>query len=302
MSDFLTIDYGNSIVKTNKNVSFNSQIVKTDKDNISFSDAIIINDDCYAIGQGEYENKRVKADKTYIEQFILYAIGCSTDENEVDVIFNLPINQLTSKQDIISKFSNKQFVFTINSQKYRKHLVQKSISICKVGVVAECVAAYYSLSNTVTPFILMLDIGSKTINFAAYTDIGEMDLKKSGTLDFGIHDFYQDIVNYYRKQKRISYSVSDIDKRIRNNKIVIPEELEISFIQRIKNGFEGLGFNDYNDYSIRCSGGGSIVLENSLLAEFDDIKVLENPLFSNVRGSEIIGEAIGFSKSPVKPL
>ena len=48
---------------------------------------------------------------------------------------------------------------------------------------------------------------------------------------------------------------------------------------------------DFDDYSIKCVGGGSLVLEESLKTGFNDAEILDNAIVRNVMGSEIIAEA-----------
>lgn len=289
----LIIDLGNSNVKTNLGVQFSSQVVQTSVNNVDFSDAIIYEDKCYAIGQGQYDNNNIKSDKKYVEQLVLYAIACCTKSEETDIFLHLPVNQLTMKPNLIQRLQDKSFNFKVNSHSYGIPLQERTVKIGKVGVVAEAVASYYSLGDEVTEFIVMLDIGSKTINYATYTQIGENDLEKSGTLDFGIHQFYEDVISYYKEEKHKTYTLSDINKRVISKKIDIPQFLSENFVDRIKNALRGKGFMDFDDYSIKCVGGGSLVLEESLKTGFSDAIVLSDAVNRNVMGSELILEALG---------
>lgn len=295
MSKFITIDFGNSIVKTNLGLIFNSQMVKTNVNNIEFSEAIIFNDECYAIGQGDYENNSEKSEKENLEQLILYAISCSTKEDKINLILNVPINQLSTKQDMINRLQNKEFTFIINSNLHNVKLVEKTIKVGKVAVAGEAIASYYTLNEDLDDFITILDIGSKTINYATYTEIGKIDLNKSGTLEFGIHYLYNMVIEYYKNERKITYTIEDVDKRVRAHRIYIPTELKLEFIKKIKNEMIGKGFTDYNDYSIKCVGGGSLVLKDTIEKDcFADAIVLEDALTRNVLGLELIGNTLGF--------
>ena len=294
MSTLITMDIGNSIIKTNKGITFNSQIMKTNVNNIEFSEAILYKDECFAIGQGEYENSMIKCDKNFLEHFVLYGIACSTKDDDVKLILSIPVNQLSTKENLINRLQGKSFSFIINSNEHNVKLIERSVKISKVAVVGESIASYYSLTDELSEFLTILDIGSKNINYATYTEIGKNDLLKSGTLDFGIHDFYNNIIEYYKNEKHITYSLSDIDKRVKSHRIFIPESMKKTFIEKIKNAITGNGFLDYNDYSLKCVGGGSLVLKDELEESFADAKVIDDPVLRNVRGLELIGNTLGF--------
>lgn len=291
MSTTLIIDLGNSKVKTSKGVQFNSQVAQTSVNKVDFTDAIILNDKCYAIGQGQYDNNNIKADKRYLEQLVLYSIACCTNDESVVLFLHLPVNQLSMKPELIGKLQGKTFKFIVNSNSYNVKLQERTVKIEKVAVVGESVAAYYSLGDEVTDFTVLLDIGSKTINYSTYTQIGENDLEKSDTLDFGIHQFYETLIAYYKDEKHKTYTLSDIDKRVVSGKIEIPQFLKDDFVDKIKNALQGKGFMDFDDYSIKCVGGGSLVLEESLKTGFNDAEILDDAIVRNVMGSEIIAEA-----------
>lgn len=294
----VTIDIGNSVFKVgadNELKQFNSMIKEIDINTMDFSEAIVYDDKCCAISQGDYVHDNFKATKSGLEQFILYAISTITDEVEVNLMLNLPVNQIANKELLKDRLQNKEFEFTINSPINGINKESKIIRINKVGVVGESIACYYSLDDdSVTDFIIIFDIGSKTINFATFTSIGVLDLDKSGTLDFGVHDLYEDVINYYKTEEHKTYTISDIDARVKANRIKIPKEIKENFVEKIQNGLKSKGFYDYEDYSIKVCGGGGIILENELSSALKDIEVLSNPLFRNNLGSKIIAEGLGF--------
>jgi plasmid segregation protein ParM len=301
MSKLLTIDIGNSVFKVgyeNTNKEFNSKIKKIDINTMDLAEAIVYEGECFAISQGDYVHNNFKADKEGLEQFILYAISTMIEARErettdVSLLLNLPVNQLSNKELLKTRLQ-KTYQFTVNSPLNGINKKSRNIRVTKIGVVAESVASYYSLEDELTDFIIMFDIGSKTINYATYTEIGVNDIAKTDTLDFGIHDLYKDVIDYYKSEYHRTYTISDIDARVKANKINIPSELKIEFINKIKNNLNAKGFTDYDDYSIKCCGGGSLVLGKELKTCFRDIQILENALFRNNMGSKLIAESIGF--------
>lgn len=297
MSELLVIDIGNSVFKISykdEMMEFNSKIKKIDINTMDFAESIIYEDECFAISQGDYVHDTFKANKEGLEQFILYAISTMIKDKEVldvNLMLNLPVNQLINKEILKSRLQN-TYQFTVNSPKNSLNKYARIVSIHKIGVVAESIACYYSLED-VTPFITILDIGSKTINYATFTEIGVNDIAKSNTLEFGIHDLYKDVIEYY-KQENKTYSIADIDSRIRANKIKIPKDIKENFIAKIKNGLLANGFLDFDDYSLRCCGGGSLVLGKELESGFSDVTILDNSVYRNIIGSKLIAESLGF--------
>jgi Actin like proteins N terminal domain len=294
----VTIDIGNSVFKVgadNELKQFNSMIKEIDINTMDFSEAIVFNDKCCAISQGDYIHDNFKATKSGLEQFILYAISTITEEVEVNLMLNLPVNQIANKELLKDRLQGKEFEFTVNSPLNGLNKEAKIVKINKVGVVGESIACYYSLDDdSLTEFIVIFDIGSKTINFATFTSIGVLDLDKSGTLDFGVHYLYENVIEYYKTEEHKTYTIADIDARVKANKIKIPKEIKENFVDKIKNGLKSKGFYDFDDYSIKVCGGGAIILGNELNSALKDVEVLSNPLFRNNLGSQIIAEGLGF--------
>lgn len=299
MSKLITIDIGNSVFKVcygDTKKEFNSKIKKIDINTMDLAEAIVYDGECYAIAQGDYVHSNFKADKEGLEQFILYAISTMIDEDDttdVALMLNLPVNQLSNKE-LLKVRLQKTYQFTINSPLNSINKKSRCIKVSKVGVVAESVASYYSLGEELTDFITILDIGSKTINYATFTEIGVNDIVKTDTLDFGIHDLYKEIADYYLKEEHKTYGISDIDARIKAKKIEIPTDIKIEFINKIKNNLKAKGFLDFDDYSFKACGGGSIVLGAELINNFSNLEILDNALFRNNIGSKLIAESIGF--------
>lgn len=297
MCKLVTIDIGNSVFKVSHDstrIEFNSKIKKIDINTMDLTEAIVFNEECYAIAQGDYVHNNFKADKEGLEQFILYAISIIDDDlSDVSLMLNLPVNQLANKELLKSRLLG-NYQYTVNSPLHGLNKKSKNLTISKIGVVSESVAAYYSLGDELSDFTMILDIGSKTINYATFTEIGVNDIAKSDTLDFGIHDLYKDVIDYFKTEHHKTYSIGDIDSRVKANKIQIPNEIKINFIEKLKNNLRAKGFMDFEDYSIKACGGGAIVLKNDLVKNFSDIEILDNALFRNNIGSQLIAESTGF--------
>lgn len=293
----VTIDIGNSVFKVgvdDKLKQFPSKIKEIDINTMDFTEAIVYDNKCCAISQGDYVHDNFKATKIGLEQFILYAISTITDEVEVNLMLNLPVNQIANKELLKDRLQDKEYEFTVNSPLNGINKEAKIIKINKVGVVAESMASYFSLDDErITDFIVVLDLGSKTINYATYTEIGVFDIPKSGTLDFGVHDLYEDIIAHYKTEHHKTYTISDIDARVRANRIKIPNEIKNDFIEKIKNGLKSKGFYDFDDYSIKACGGGAIILGEEIINSFAEAEILENPLFRNNMGNKVIAEGQG---------
>lgn len=292
----ITIDIGNSSFKVNGEEIFDSRIKEVDINCIDHAEAIVHNGKAYAIGQGDYIHNNFKADKENLDVFILYAIGkfASKTDDEFNLILNLPINQLANKEQLKSRFEGEYFEYSINSPSKNIKKEERMIKINKVGVVAEGLASYYSLNDDeLDSFITILDIGSKSVNYSTFTDIGVNDINKSNTLDFGIHDFYEDCIQHFKTIKHKTYTISDIDSRIKAKKIEIPKSIKVDFVKRIINSLQSKNFMDFDDYSIKGCGGGSLILQEELKEAFSDFTMLENPVFRNNIGTELIAENLG---------
>ena len=292
----ITIDIGNSSFKINGEEIFDSRIKEVDINCIDHAESIVYNGKAYAIGQGDYIHNNFKADKENLEIFILYAIGkvASSIEDNFNLMLNLPINQIANKELLKGRFEGEYFEYTINSPSKNIKSETRLITINKVGVVAEGLATYYSLDdNDLNPFVTILDIGSKSVNYSTFTEVGVNDIDKSNTLDFGIHDFYEDCIQHFKTVKHRTYTISDIDSRIKANKIEIPKSIKEAFVKKIINNLRSKNFYDFDEYSIKGCGGGSLILQEELNQAFKDFKLLDNPVFRNNIGTELIAENLG---------
>lgn len=293
------IDIGNSVFKLSYKDSmfqFDSKIKKINANTMDFQEAIIYNNECYAISQGDYVHDNFKAEKEGLEQFIFYGLSTifpDRDNITVNLMLNLPVDQLANKDLLKSRLQN-SYEFIINSPQNNIKNKKRFLTINKIGVVAESVASYYSLGNELEDFITILDIGSKTTNFATFTNVGINDIDKTGTLNIGIHNLYQDLVQYYKTTNHITYKTQDIDIRLRKNRLEIPLDIKKNFIDQIKNGLYEKGFTDYDGYMIKACGGGSLVLGTDLETAFSNCSILDNALFRNAIGSKLISEQLGF--------
>ena len=296
-TQLITIDIGNSVFKVGANdklIEFASMRKEIDVSEIDFAEAIIYNDKVHAIRQGDYVHENFKAKKDGLEEFVLYAISTITEADEVNLMLNLPVNQIANKELLKDRLQDKLFEFTVNSPINGISKQSKLLQISKVGVVAESMSAYYSIDDKeLKDFIIVLDIGSKTVNYSTYTRIGEFDFEKSGTLDFGIHNLYGELISYYKQEQYKTYTLSDIDDRMRANRLQYPKELNVNFINKIKNSLRGNGFYDFDEYCIKACGGGAIVLGKELTEQFSEASVLDNPLYRNNIGNKIIAEGLG---------
>ncbi|WP_302782580.1 ParM/StbA family protein [Clostridium saudiense] len=224
------------------------------------------------IGVGELEREYNKADKNIIPQ-VLYAISKSTKDSDINLCLLVPINQLPQREKIIYKFNNKSFKCVVNGQ-------ARTIKINKCVVLPEGQVSYYSLTNP-SPYQLIIDIGSKTVNWCCYQE-GKMF--KNGTEKLGTYDLYNTIMKF-ENSKGEDYIAEDIEGQIKRGRIIVDESVYKDFLKDILNRIKA-NINIKN-YDACFTGGGSLILE-SIIKKIPKVQLHQYPLYSNVLGAKSI--------------
>lgn len=222
------------------------------------------------IGIGELEREFDKSKKNIIPQ-VLYAIAMATQYNQINLCLLMPINQISLKDKLIRCFQGKSFSFHINGE-------VRWITINNCIVLPECQAAYYSLKNT-SQYQLLIDIGSRTINWCAYQ---EGKLYNNGTEKLGIYDLYHRIMTI-ENAKGEEFNVECIEGQIKRGRIhvsnMVYKEFFIDVLNRIKTSV------NLKDYDVVFLGGGSLVLK-PIISGIEDVMIHPEAIYSNVIGAE----------------
>lgn len=222
------------------------------------------------IGVGELEREYDKTSKNVIPQ-VLYAISESTTEKSINLCLLLPLSQLPKKDIMIEKFKGKCFSFKVNGE-------EKKIRINECAILPEGQVSYYSIP-TPSPFQLMIDIGSKTINWVAYID---GTLFKNGTEKLGTYDLY-DIIMKIENAKGNDYIQEDIEAQIKRGRIKVSDDVYKTFLKDILNRIKAT-INIKNHDPI-FTGGGAKLLEE-IISQIPKVEIHKDPVFSNIIGAE----------------
>lgn len=188
----VVVDLGNYNVKylADRKGIFSAKYSTKFNANSEMFERIEIDGQLTMIGVGEYEREFNKVDKNYIP-LLLYAIDKATNESDINLCLLLPVSQISNKDKMINSLKGNTFTFDINGKNRR-------ININKVAVLAEGFVSYYSLDEDIKDDILIIDVGSRTINYSSFLD-GK--LEKSFTEKLGVFDLYSTIKDILNRTK-----------------------------------------------------------------------------------------------------
>ena len=275
------IDLGNYNIKylgESKGV-FSSLYHANFEPNETAFERIEVNGKKYFIGVGSYSLEYTKANKECLIPQVLYAIGQANNGNNIttDLCVLLPIEQMPKKEEIINLLQKKFFRCEINGKTV-------NIRIEKCLVLPECQTARFSLENP-SEDLLLLDIGSRTLNFAAYSN---NKLNINGTARIGIINLYEKIMTI-ENAKGNDYVLSDVETQIRRGKIVVPNEVYISFFKELLNAIKTKV--SIQKYDVVFLGGGALVLKE-IIKEIEGVEMHNNPVFASVLGALAVAKEI----------
>ena len=224
------------------------------------------------IGVGSYSLEYTKANKECLIPQVLYAIGQANNGNNIttDLGVLLPIEQMPKKEEIINLLQKRFFRCEINGKTV-------NIRIEKCLVLPECQTARLSLESP-SEDLLLLDIGSRTLNFAAYSN---NKLNINGTARLGIINLYEKIMTI-ENAKGNDYVLSDIETQIRMGKIVVPDEVYVEFFRELLNTIKTKV--SIQKYDVVFLGGGALVLRE-IIQKIDGVEIHDNPVFASVFGA-----------------
>lgn len=268
------IDLGNYNIKYLGESSgvFSSKYHTNFEPNETAFERIEVNGKKYFIGVGSYSLEYTKANKECLIPQVLYAIGQANNGNNIttDLCVLLPIEQMPKKEEIINLLQKKFFRCEINGKTV-------NIRIEKCLVLPECQTARFSLENP-SGDLLLLDIGSRTLNFAAYSN---NKLNINGTARIGIINLYEKIMTI-ENAKGNDYVLSDIETQIRRGKIVVPDEVYVEFFRELLNAIKTKV--SIQKYDVVFLGGGALVLKE-IIQKIDGVEIHDNPVFASVLGA-----------------
>lgn len=275
----VVVDLGNYNVKylADRKGIFSSKYSTKFNANSDMFERIEIDGQLTFIGIGEYEREFNKVEKNYLPS-LLYAIDKATNESDINLCLLLPIAQMSNKDKLINELKGNTFIFDINGNNRR-------IDINKVAVLAEGFVSYYSLEDKIED-ILIIDIGSRTVNYSSFLD-GK--LEKSFTERIGVFDLYSTIKDI-ENSRGGDYLEEDIERLIKNNKIVVDSKIYLGFLKDILNRTKSkVNIKSYT--KVLFVGGGSVVLKDYIEAN-TPASVVDDAIFTNVIGAHKLCEMV----------
>ncbi|WP_321834370.1 ParM/StbA family protein [Clostridium butyricum] len=234
----------------------------------------------YYIGVGSYSLEYTKVNKECLIPQVLYAVSKANEGNNIttNLFILMPIEQMPKKDDVIHIFERKFFSCKVNDKTV-------NIRIEKVIVLPECQVSRYSLDK-VPDDILIIDIGSRTINFAAYCND---ELIMNGTSRIGIINLYEKIMMIENSNNN-DYVLEDIEPQIRRGKIKVKNDIYVNFLKEVINSIKTKVSID--KYDVVFTGGGALVLK-AVIDTIDDVSIHNEPVYGNLLGAyEVCKELI----------
>ena len=292
------VDLGNCNIKTSKGIIVPSLITKGENYLISTGYQITFNNEVFIIGEGDYDTNLDKIEKENLLPMLTLALGLSTKEQVIRIVLGLPINQYRSKKDKMLEVieDNKILNFILNGE-------ERTIYIEDAAIFPEGVATYYSLDiekrkALVDKDLIVLDIGGRTTDIALLKAGKKRSVAKSISLDVGMINIYNDLINEINSQYTLALNIEDAEDIIKNGLEVDGERKDTGFIKNIiRNNIERV-FKELNiSYPVRTSpilvtGGGGRSFFKSIKKRYPSAVLVEDNLFSNAIGYKKVGEKL----------
>lgn len=268
------IDLGNYNIKyfcNGNKGSFSSKYMNKFNPNGESYERIEIDGKITYIGVGTLSREFNKVKREYLPQ-VLYAIDKATNDNNINLCLLLPIVQMPNKNEFINSLKEKVFYYKVNDN-------IKTIKINKVVVLPEGYVSYYSLDNIkADDDILVIDIGSRTINYSWFSN---NKIQDSFTEKLGIFDFYSNIKEY-ENSKGEDYSEEDIERLIKNNRITVETKFYVDFFKEILNRTKGKV--NLKTFDVHFVGGGALLLRKFIEVN-TPAKIHDDSEYANVLGA-----------------
>lgn len=239
----------------------------------------------YYMREGKLENNYDKANKETNIILFLYTLALQK-ERYFKVVVGLPALTYKTSRDTFKEklLENKVYHLKING-------IEKTIIIENLIVFPEGAGAYYSLNQRPKNAVIV-DIGGGTTNIVSFKS-GKLD--KCTTLGKGMIEIYNNVREYLNSTYTLKLELEDIEIIMREGLRVDGDEISFTFIKPIIDSFVKDLMNELRNYPIRTSkvlltGGGSKLLKGPL-SKIPGLEVIDDYLFSNVKGFKKVGEA-----------
>lgn len=219
---------------------------------------------------GELEREYSKANKNYIP-ILLYAISKATTDTNINLCLLLPVNQLPNKQSMIDELKGKSFEFKVKD-------ITRKVYIHNVAVLPEGYVSYYSIDKPDNDDILIIDVGSRTVNYASFIE-GKIEMNFTNRI--GVFEFYSK-VKEIENSKGEDLVEEDIERLIKRGRIEVSHDMYLDFLKDILNYTKGQ--INIKNYTVYFTGGGAMMLEEYIKSN-TPCKIHEDAVYSNVIGA-----------------
>lgn len=282
----IAVDLGNFSVKTSEGIIFSSRFVEGDKNFSPIGEETIEFDGkFYTMEKGEFENNFNKVEKNY-KPNLLYALSKSmlVTDKEVYLVLGIPVDNIKLSTKFKEELEGKSFKFKLNGK-------DRQIKINRVAVVAESVSSFYTLPKSERQrSVLIIDIGGRTVNVSSFV---KCKVENKKTIPLGTIDFYNKLKTKLNANGK-NYNIVDIDRMLDSDFIKDIEEDKDKFFKSILNDII-LDFK-IETYCLWFTGGGSVVLDDSIARLIDKPNFITNPIFSNVDGEKKVAQQVWSDK------
>lgn len=248
----------------------------------------------YYIEQGEFDTHSEKSSKDTLPLY-LYALSTMVKKNvtEVKAVVGLPIIQLETKDELVKKFKG-SFTFKADG-------TLRTINVTDVRVFPECVAANYSIPNSVKMDYILLDLGGLSANKVLFHD-GEYE--KSDTEPTGILNLIEQIASAVNSDHILKLTTSQMYRHLDKNNLWTPKTGQIDlepyremyFDPYVKDVMDSLEALEGLNTPIYILGGAATMLK-PYIDKYQaknkgryQVNYLDDAIFYNAIGFERVGK------------
>lgn len=273
----VVVDLGNYNIKYygDRKGSFSAKYSTKFNPNEEMYERIQVDGQTIFIGIGSLSLEFNKIKKNYLGQ-LLYGINLATNESDINLCLLLPIVQIPNKNDMINKLRGTTFNCIINGN-------HRTININKVAVLPEGYCGYYSFDESEDT--LVIDIGSRTINFAAFCN-GK--LVESFTEKLGVFNLYSNIKDI-QNSTGTAYVEEEIERLIANNKINVDSRIYKDFYDDVIN--RARAKVNIETFKVYFVGGGALLLKDIIETNMTAI-VHPEAQYANIIGAHRLCQSV----------
>jgi plasmid segregation protein ParM len=299
----LGADVGSKQTKTNIGVIFDSR-VSTKELLYNSNHKIVIDNQTFYIGQGEYETESNKVDRNDFLVYLFAAIGLSSVESMNQVVVGLPIEHYKSQKQKLINLINENRIQDVSIDGGPK----RQIIITDVEVAPEGVSAYHTLNNEIKTKIgkqdlVIVDIGGRTTDICEYKlENGKRRISDYKSVMVGMLNIYDDFVKAINAKYALDFNLEDGEFILKNGLFIKGERQDVSFtreilVEHVKKIFQTLymRFKVDNKQPLLVGGGG-VILNGLFRKKLPHIILANEPVFGNAIGFSKVGESLWGTK------